>query len=172
MWYYIRVWKGVDCLSTLKTLRISKKLTQKEASAIVGVSLRSYKDYENEESKVGTLKYNYMLQLLEKYIDLDEEHGVLTIEDIKSGCKSVLEQYEVKYCILFGSYSKGIATELSDVDLLISTEITGIRFFGIAERLRKKLRKKIDLLEVRQLSNNQQLLDDILKDGIKVYEKI
>ena len=159
-------------MSTLKTLRISKKLTQKEASAIVGVSLRSYKDYENEESKVGTLKYNYMLQLLEKYIELDEEHGVLTIEDIKSGCRSVLEQYQVKYCILFGSYSKGVATELSDVDLLISTEITGIRFFGIAERLRKKLRKKIDLLEVRQLSNNQQLLDDILKDGIKVYEQI
>lgn len=159
-------------MSTLKTLRISKKLTQKEASAIVGVSLRSYKDYENEESKVGTLKYNYMLQLLEKYIELDEEHGVLTIEDIKSGCRSVLEQYEVKYCILFGSYSKGVATELSDVDLLISTEITGISFFGIAERLRKVLRKKIDLLEVRQLSNNQQLLDDILRDGIKVYEQI
>ena len=147
-------------------------MTQKEASAIVGVSLRSYKDYENEESKVGTLKYNYMLQLLEKYIEFDEEHGVLTIEDIKSGCRSVLEQYEVKYCILFGSYSKGVATELSDVDLLISTEITGISFFGIAERLRKVLRKKIDLLEVRQLSNNQQLLDDILKDGIKVYEQI
>ena len=159
-------------MSTLKTLRISKKLTQKEASAIVGVSLRSYKDYENEESKVGTLKYNYMLQLLEKYIELDEEHGVLTIEDIKSGCRSVFEQYEVKYCILFGSYSKGVATELSDVDLLISTEITGISFFGIAERLRKVLRKKIDLLEVRQLSNNQQLLDDILRDGIKVYEQI
>ena len=159
-------------MSTLKTLRISKKLTQKEASAIVGVSLRSYKDYENEESKVGTLKYNYMLQLLEKDIELDEEHGVLTIEDIKSGCRSVLEQYEVKYCILFGSYSKGVATELSDVDLLISTEITGISFFGIAERLRKVLRKKIDLLEVRQLSNNQQLLDDILRDGIKVYEQI
>ena len=159
-------------MSTLKTLRISKKLTQKEASAIVGVSLRSYKDYENEESKVGTLKYNYMLQLLEKYIELDEEHGVLTIEDIKSGCRSVLEQYEVKYCILFGSYSKGVATELSDVDLLISTEITGISFFGIAERLCKVLRKKIDLLEIRQLSNNQQLLDDILRDGIKVYEQI
>lgn len=159
-------------MSTLKTLRISKKLTQKEASAIVGVSLRSYKDYENEESKVGTLKYNYMLQLLENYIELDEEHGVLTIEDIKLGCKSILEEYEVKYCILFGSYSKGTATELSDVDLLISTEITGIRFFGIAERLRKMLHKKIDLLEVRQLSNNQQLLDDILRDGIKVYEKI
>ena len=159
-------------MSTLKTLRISKKLTQKEASAIVGVSLRSYKDYENEESKIGTLKYNYMLQLLEKYIELDEEHGVLTIEDIKSGCRSVLEQYEVKYCILFGSYYKWVATELSDVDLLISTEITGISFFGIAERLRKVLRKKIDLLEVRQLSNNQQLLDDILRDGIKVYEQI
>ena len=50
-------------MSTLKNSSYFKKMTQKEASAIVGVSLRSYKDYENEESKVGTLKYNYMLQV-------------------------------------------------------------------------------------------------------------
>lgn len=158
-------------MSTLKELRIAKRLTQEEASVLLGVSLRSYKTYENDEGKIGTLKYNYMLEQLEKHVQLDEEHGLLTLDEIKSACKAVLDEYPVKYCILFGSYSKGIATEKSDVDLLISTEITGLRFFGIAERLRTALKKKVDLLDLKQLSENRDLIDEILKDGVKVYEQ-
>ncbi len=158
-------------MSTLKELRKAKGLTQEKASALLGISLRSYKTYENDESKSGTMKYNYMLQQLEKCVLLDEEHGVLTLDDIKNGCKSVLDEYPVKYCILFGSYSKGTATDNSDVDLLISTDITGLRFFGIAERLRTALKKKVDLLDLKQLSENGDLIDEILKDGIKVYEQ-
>ena len=82
-----------------------------------------------------------------------------------------LNEYDVKYCILFGSYAKGKATEKSDVDLLISTEIVGLRFFGIAERLRETLHKKVDLLDLRQLADNQALIDEILKDGVRVYEQ-
>ncbi len=158
-------------MSTLKELRIAKGLTQEGASALLGVSLRSYKTYENDESKIGTLKYNYMVEQLEKQVALDEEHGILTIDEIKSACKTVLNEYSVKYCILFGSYAKGSASEKSDVDLLISTEITGLRFFGIAERLRTALHKKIDLLDLKQLTDNRDLIDEILKDGIKVYEQ-
>lgn len=156
-------------MSELKELRIGKKLTQEEASEILGVSVRSYKTYENDPSKETTLKYKYLLETLEKYNVLDEEHGILTLDEIKSACKKVLDEYSVKYCILFGSYAKGKATEKSDVDLLISTDVTGLRFFGIAERLRRELRKKVDLLDLRQLNNNEELLDEILKDGIKVY---
>jgi len=156
---------------TLKELRIAKGLTQEEASALLGVSLRSYKTYENDKGKMGTFKYNYMLERLGKHISLDEEHGILTLEAIKSACKSVLDEYPVKYCILFGSYSKGIATEKSDVDLLISTEVTGLRFFGIAERLRTALKKRVDLLDLKQLCENRNLIDEILKDGVKVYEQ-
>lgn len=158
-------------MSTLKKLRIAKGLTQKEASILLGVSLRSYKTYENDEGKIGTLKYNYMIEELEKHVLLDEEHGVLTLNEIKSTCQSVFSEYPIKYCILFGSYAKGNANEKSDVDLLISTEVTGLRFFGIAERLRNALHKKVDLLDLKQLTNNQDLLDEILKDGVKVYEQ-
>ena len=157
-------------MSTLKEMRISKGLTQEEASTLLGVSLRSYKTYENDEGKIGTLKYNYMLEQLEKHVPLDEEHGILTLDEIKSACNSVLSEYSVKYCVLFGSYAKGKANEKSDVDLLISTEVTGLRFFGIAERLRNALKKKVDLLDLKQLPNNQDLLDEILKDGIRIYE--
>lgn len=162
--------KGVDLLSALKELRLDKGLTQRQASEIIGVSLRTYKSYENDNSKIGTAKYKYMLELINKYVVLDEEHGLLSLDDIKNGCRCVLEEYPVRYCILFGSYSKGRASEKSDVDLLVSTEATGLRFYGMVERLRNVLHKKVDLLDVRQLINNHELLDDILNDGIKVYE--
>ena len=112
-----------------------------------------------------------MLEQLEKYIPLDEEHGILTIKDIEKGCHDVLSAYNVNYCILFGSYAKGRASEVSDVDLLISTDVTGLKFFGIAERLRERLKKKVDLLNLGQLVDNPELLDEILKDGIRVYEQ-
>lgn len=76
-------------MSTLKELRLSKKLTQQEASAILGVSLRSYKEYENNEGKVGTLKYRSMVNELKKHVVLDEEHGILTLDEIKDGCKCI-----------------------------------------------------------------------------------
>ena len=100
--------------------------------------MRSYKSYENDPSKKSTIKYQYLFETLEKFNPIDEEHGILTIDDIKTACKMVLDEYSVKYCVLFGSYAKGKATELSDVDLLISSDVTGLRFFGIVERLREE----------------------------------
>ncbi|MBO5272977.1 MAG: helix-turn-helix domain-containing protein [Muribaculaceae bacterium] len=157
-------------MSTLKSLRLDKGLTQKQASEIIGVSLRTYKSYENDPSKSDTTKYKYMLELIGKYVVLDEEHGLLSLEEIKNSCNCVFKDYPVKYCILFGTYSKGCANEKSNVNLLISTEATGLRFYEIVEQLRSTLHKNVDLLDVRQLINNHQLLDDILSDGIKVYE--
>ena len=46
---------------SLKTIRKSKNLTQEQAANILAVSLRSYKDYENNPSKVDTIKYNYFI---------------------------------------------------------------------------------------------------------------
>ena len=156
-------------MSYLKELRISKNMTQAQASAVMGISLRSYKEYENNEKKSNTMKYKYMVEFLESFMHTDEEHGVLTFDEIKNGCKEVLDEYDVSYCILFGSYAKGSADGKSDVDLLISTEARGLKFYGIAERLRIKLRKKIDLLDIGQLSGNPDLINEILKDGIRIY---
>ena len=156
-------------MSTLKALRISKKLTQKQACELLGVSLRSYKEYENDNAKVNTLKYRSMVNELEKYTALDEEHGILTMDEIKRACRKVLDEYSVKYCILFGSYAKGTPTETSDVDLLISTPVTGIMFYDLIESVREELKKKVDILSREQLHNNPELINEILKDGIKIY---
>ena len=156
-------------MTALKEMRISKQITQQEAARRLGISLRSYIMYENDAAKENTIKYRFLMQELQKINAVDEEHGILTTEQIRMCCKEILDAYQVKYCYLFGSYAKGKATEQSDVDLLISTKETGLRFYEIAERLRESLHKKVDLLDVKQLVNNETLIDEMLKEGIKIY---
>ncbi len=154
---------------TLKELRISNNLTQKEAANYIGISLRSYKQYENDVSKIDTIKYKYIYEMISRLGYVDEEHGILKIQDIIKIVKEVFDIYPVEYCYLFGSYATNEARETSDVDLLVSTEITGMDFYGLAETLREKLHKKVDLLNTEQLTNNLKLLDEVLKNGIKIF---
>ena len=156
-------------MTALKEMRISKQITQQEAARRLGISLRSYIMYENGATKENTIKYRFLMQELQKINAVDEEHGILTTEQIRMCCKEILDAYQVEYCYLFGSYAKGKATEQSDVDLLISTKEKGLRFYEIAERLRESLHKKVDLLDVKQLVNNETLIDEMLKEGIKIY---
>ena len=153
----------------LKELRIRKGLTQRECARFLEIPVRTYVRYENDERKSDTIKYRYMVEKLSEYGFVDEEHGILTVEQIKEVCSRIFGGYEVEFCYLFGSYAKGNANEKSDVDLLISANITGIKFFGLVEELREKLKKKVDLLDIHQLNNNQMLIQEILKDGIKIY---
>ena len=156
---------------TIKELRIIKNLTQKEVANELGMSIRSYKQYENEPSKVGTIKYQYIQDYLNKVGYIDEEHGILTIEQIKVIVSPIFEKYNVDFCYLFGSYAKNEMSEKSDIDLLVCTLTTGMHFYGLCETLRENLGKKIDLLNTEQLVNNKHLIDEILKTGIKIYEK-
>ncbi len=153
---------------TLKELRKQKCLTQANCAKYLNIPLRTYQNYENDISKQDSLKYAYMIEKLEQYGFIDEKHGILTIQKIKDICKEVFLNYDVEYCYLFGSYAKGNAKEDSDIDLLISSSISGINFYGLIEELRDKLKKEIDLLNIEQLSNNLKLINEILKDGIRI----
>ena len=156
-------------MADLKELRIEKKMTQQEVAALVGISLRSYKSYENDEEKQNTIKYNYIVEQLSKINQIDEETGILELEDIVRKCLKVFERYEVSFCYLFGSYAKGKATPVSDVDLLISANVKGLKFYGLVEEIRTALHKKVDVLDMNQLKDNIELTEEIFKDGIKIY---
>lgn len=156
-------------MGAIKELRKEKKLTQLEISKLLGISLRSYKSYENDPEKEGTIKYNYILDKLRKINPIDEDHGILEIDDIKKKCGEVFKEYPVHYCILFGSYAKGKAGESSDIDLLISSDVKGLKYYGMIEKLRNLLHKRVDGLSFEQLKDNLKLIDEILKDGIRIY---
>ena len=156
-------------MSDLKSLRIEKKMTQQQVADLVGISLRSYKTYENEPEKADTIKYNYILEILRKTNVIDEDHGILDMSDITQKCSAIFQNYDVNYCYLFGSYAKGKATPVSDVDLLISANIKGLKFYGLVEEIRTALHKRVDVLDVNQLKDNLELVNEILKDGVKIY---
>lgn len=156
-------------MSDLKTIRFEKGLTQKEAAERLGVSLRSYVTYENDESRSDTSKYRFLCHELSGLDPLDEEHGILSMEDIIKKCAVIFQDYNVNYCYLFGSYAQGKAGESSDVDLLISSDAKGLKFYEMVERLREALHKKVDALDHKQLLKNEALLNEVLKDGVKIY---
>lgn len=156
-------------MTELKTARKTANLTQKQAAEILGVSLRSYISYENDPRKMDTVMYQYMLEKIQELNKIDEEHGVLSIEMIKKATADVCSEYLVDYCYLFGSYANGTANEKSDVDLLISTSLKGLSFYELVEKLRDQLHKKVDVLDLKQLLNNESLLNNVLKEGIKIY---
>lgn len=156
-------------MTRLKELRNEKKLTQQQAANLAGVSLRSYKSYENEEKKLDSAKYRFIFNQLLNYTAFDETHGILELEDIRRKCSEVFESYDVQFCYLFGSYAKNNALPTSDVDLLISANVKGLKFYGLIEELRTALSKKLDVLDVGQLKDNLELTKEILKDGVKIY---
>lgn len=157
-------------MNSLLSLRKRIGLTQVEAAKLLHISRRSYQTYESLKSDTyGNYKFKYFVSVLQKETELDEEHGVLTLEQIKKITKPIFDEDKSRVVYLFGSYARNEANGKSDVDLLIDTDTTGIRFYGLVEKLRVALGKKVDLLDIRQFLKNKELLVNVLKDGIKIY---
>ncbi len=98
---------------------------------------------------------------------------VYTIEEIKSILQNILQNFEVKKAILFGSYAKNTPTSTSDIDLVIDSEgkLLNIYFYGLLEDLVQTLQKNVDLFEISEIQKNSKIYDDIQNEGVVVYEK-
>ena len=113
-----------------------------------------------------------MIQRLVDQCEITEDKGLLTIEQIRDALVPLFEHSykgQIEFCYLFGSYAKGYAKENSDVDLCISTTLSGLKFAGLSENIRAVLHKRVDLIRFSNLNDNLELLGEIMKDGIKVY---
>ena len=153
----------------LRELRNKVNITQQEAANIVGIPLRTFIRYENEEKYKQTLKYQKICDVLEETFKIDEEHGLLTINQIKEICKEVFDKYDIEFAYLFGSYAKGKQKPTSDVDIMICSDITGLDYFGLVEELRESLHKKVDLIVLRDIETGSELMIEILKVCMKIY---
>lgn len=54
-----------------------------------------------------------------------------TLPELKERLHPVFAQYGVRKATLFGSYAKGLATNRSDVALLVDSGLRGLAFFGL-----------------------------------------
>jgi hypothetical protein len=149
----------------LKEIRKQLGLTQPEAANLLGVPFRTYCRYEDEKRYEGTFKYNQMIAVLND----NAATLVLKIEKIKEVVSKVFNRYRVSTCYLFGSYAKGNARSDSDIDLMIVSELEGIEYFQLVGELQDKLKKKVDLIRVETAVQNVKLMNEILKDGVKIY---
>ena len=152
----------------LYELRKQKKLTQKEVADLVGIPYRTYIRYEKNESYKDSYKYAKIVEDLKRIFLIDENHGILSLDMIRDAITPVLEKNGINKCYLFGSYARNEATEMSDVDLLVDTNITGLNFFELVENLRMALNKKVDLLRICDLKPDNPIILEILKEGIKI----
>lgn len=154
---------------TIKNARLEANMTQAEAASFVGIPLRTYVRYEQGYSGTNEIKKAFILQKLSSLTEITEDKGVLSLEKIRQIVSEICITHNIPLCYLFGSYAKGMATDKSDVDLLVQTGITGMGFFGLVEEFRQALHKKVDLLRLEDLRDNTELLFEIMKDGVKIY---
>lgn len=157
---------------TLLETRQTYNLSQMEASTSLGIPLRTYVRYEKDNDYGSTLKRKAMVEALNEKFEVTETKGLLTLEEIKNKVQKLFdEKYsgQINFCFLFGSYAKGYATEKSDIDICVSTSLTGFKFIGISEAVRGVLHKHVDLVQFENLDGNLELINEILKDGIKIY---
>ncbi len=156
-------------MTELRKKRKQLGITQIQAANACGVSRRTYQTYE----ETGTLNatYDELIRKLDEMGILDGSNYITNPKSIRIACNLLFkEKYpEVQCAYLFGSYARGEATGRSDVDLLVVCPPTGMRFYGIAAELEERLHKPVDLYTHRQLSENEELLARILKEGIKIY---
>ena len=157
---------------TLSEIRNHYNISQQNAANIIGIPVRTYRRYESDETYGDELKRNTFISLLKKHCEITESSGILTVDEIKEKLIKLFEnEYKdkINICVLFGSYAKGTPREDSDVDLYVSTSLTGLKFVGLIERVRETLNKRIDLIRDSEIENNLALTREILAYGIRIY---
>lgn len=82
----------------------------------------------------------------------------------------MFSSYGVHYAVLFGSYAKECATEKSDVDLMVDSNLRGLRFFALVEDIRQALDgKDVDVFDVSHINDGSRIRREIDATGVKIY---
>ena len=104
----------------LKEIRNNCNLTQKQAADIVGMPLRTYVMYENDESKIDNLKYERMIEKLQEFAMKDT---------------SILKDKVLLITGGTGSFGHAV------VDRFLNTDIKEIRILSRDEKKQDDMRK-------------------------------
>jgi len=162
--------------SQIKVIRENMGFTQEEVSAITGVPVKTIRNWEQEIRKPSEWTIDLLIDRLlreknEKTQTIDESTGVLSFLSIKKAVHLIAKEYDVDQIYLFGSYAKGEATELSDIDLYMESNLYGLNYFEFIEALRRKVNKKIGLLSDKTIEQSSKIQDEIKKTGVLIYKR-
>ena len=94
---------------------------------------------------------------------------VYDIDEIKRRLEPVFRQYGVRKAILFGSYARGEARPVSDVDLLVDSGLRGLAFVGFSGGVMDALEKYADVIDVSHVVENSRIESEISSTGVMIY---
>lgn len=98
--------------------------------------------------------------------------NIYSNDEITSYLEPIFRQYGVKRAVLFGSYGKGIATEKSDIDLMVDSGLKGLSFVGLMEAVREALGEKdIDMFDITHIEKGSLIEREIEQTGVAIYEE-
>ena len=96
--------------------------------------------------------------------------STLSLNEIKTIVKELLERYHAEYALLFGSYARGDATSDSDIDVIIvgGKNFVPRNIFALAEDLREKTGLDADVFEMREVDTGTPFYESVMREGIRI----
>ena len=97
---------------------------------------------------------------------------MLSIEEIKTYILPVVKRYPVDKVILFGSYARGDASDISDVDLIVESRgrLRNRKIFALCGELLGVLPVRVDVYDILEIVNQSAMYEKILREGVVIYE--
>ena len=95
----------------------------------------------------------------------------MKIEQVYSQIREIAKQHQVEKIVLFGSRARGDHLEKSDIDLAIY----GCQdFLELSDQLEEELWSllQLDLIDMNGMSVSKELIDEIERDGVILYEAV
>lgn len=95
----------------------------------------------------------------------------MKIEQVYSQIREIARQHQVEKIVLFGSRARGDHREKSDIDLAIY----GCQdFLELSDQLEEELWSllQLDLIDMNGVSVSKELIDEIERDGVILYEAV
>ena len=98
---------------------------------------------------------------------------VYSISEIQEKLHPIFKSYAISKAYVFGSYSRGEATEKSDIDILVEPDegFRPQRVCGILEEAMDALDKEVDVYSIKEFKSNSEILPEIMKDRVMLYDK-
>jgi predicted nucleotidyltransferase len=98
---------------------------------------------------------------------------VYSIDEIKQRLNPVFSAYPVYKATLFGSYARGEADSVSDLDIVTDSrgEISGVQFFAMWARAEDSVEKRIDMVELVEVRKESPIFESIQKEGVIIYDR-
>ena len=161
---------------SLKTVRENLGLTQLEISSLIGIPVNTIRNWEQEARTPSEWALNLLIDRIlresnEQHNVVDEATGILSFLTIKKNISEIAKKYDIERVYLFGSYVKGQATENSDVDLYMESDLYGLEYFEFVEQLRENLKKKVEVLSNKTVQKQSKIDEEIKKTGVLIYER-